>query len=165
VVEYLSCFYQTIDEKGRVVLPGKLRRLAQEESGERGALTFKIRECDGGLSLYTKTAWAALRQHYTRYPETSREGRWAKRFFYMSVDEIKADKQGRITIPAAFRKRAGLEGEIIIFGVGDHIEIWSRERYEQLLRKRDEQEENKPPFGRWSSEGGKESDEQGESRT
>jgi len=40
------------------------------------------------------------------------------------------DKQGRVLVPDNLRDYADLGNEVVIVGVGDHIEIWSPERWE-----------------------------------
>ena len=42
------------------------------------------------------------------------------------------DKQGRILIPAALRKWAELEKDVIVLGVNDRCEIWSKEKWEEF---------------------------------
>ena len=131
--EYYSRHFQTIDEKGRIVLPGKLRRIAEADSiTEETKIRFYMRYFDGGLSLFTERAWRPLVQHYLAYSNLDQKERKKKRRFFMAVEDVWCDRQGRITIPQYWRERAGLNGNIVIIGVGDHIEIWSEERFESL---------------------------------
>ena len=47
---------------------------------------------------------------------------------------MELDKQGRILIPANLREYADLEKEVTIIGVGNRIEIWNRERWDERNR-------------------------------
>ena len=136
--EYLSRHYQTIDPKGRIVLPGKLRRVAEAETGTSGdKLQFYLVEFDGGLSLYTERTWRPMVQHFLSYSDHTYRQRQAKRLFFFGAEKISCDKQGRITIPQPWREKADLKGPVVVVGVGDHIEIWSEERFRKLEEERD----------------------------
>ena len=53
----------------------------------------------------------------------------AKRFILSNAEDLTPDKSDRILIPQHLIRYAGLSGEIMLFGVGDHIEIWDPQRY------------------------------------
>ena len=42
------------------------------------------------------------------------------------------DKQGRTLIPAALRERAGIDKDVVLVGMIDKVEVWSKERFEAL---------------------------------
>ena len=78
--EYLSRHYLTIDAKGRLVLPGKHRRVAEAETGTAGdKLQFYLRDYDGGLSLYTERAWQPMVQHFLSFSNFDAKQRKVKR--------------------------------------------------------------------------------------
>ncbi len=136
--EYLSRHYQTLDPKGRVVLPANLRRAAEAETGTTGdKLHFYMRDYDGGLSLYTERAWQPMVQHFLSYSNFDPVQRQEKRRFFMGVEKVSCDKQGRLTIPQAWRDMADLQENVVVIGVGDHIEIWNDDRFRQLDAQRD----------------------------
>jgi len=56
----------------------------------------------------------------------------AARAFFSGSDEIQPDKQGRVALPAKLREFAGLEREVVVAGVFSRIEIWNRERWQEL---------------------------------
>ena len=49
-----------------------------------------------------------------------------QRHFFSGAAEVTADKQGRVMVPAALVKHAGLGREVVVAGVFDHLEIWDR---------------------------------------
>ena len=48
------------------------------------------------------------------------------------------DRQGRIQIPEALRSYAGLEKDLTVVGVADHIEVWSTETWQSVAAEADE---------------------------
>lgn len=49
-----------------------------------------------------------------------------QRFFFAGATDQELDKQGRVVIPAALGKHAGLEREVVVAGIHDHLEVWDR---------------------------------------
>ena len=58
------------------------------------------------------------------------------RILYAAI-ECQVDRQGRVLIPPLLRARAHLDTEVVILGVNDHLEIWSQERWQELLKRLD----------------------------
>ena len=44
--------------------------------------------------------------------------------------EVTPDGQGRILIPARLKEAAGLEGQVLLVGAIDKVEIWNPKRFE-----------------------------------
>lgn len=131
--QYHSRYFQTIDDKGRLVLPGKLRRVAEAESGTSGEkLQFYMRYFDGGLALFTEPVWHPMVGEYRALNNLEPAQRERKRNFFMAVEDVTCDKQGRITIPQVWREKAGLKDSVVIVGVGDHIEVWSLQAFRRI---------------------------------
>jgi len=149
VNQYHSRYFQTIDDKGRIALPGKLRRVAEAESGTTGEkLQFYVRYLDGGLALFTEPAWRPLVDYYLSLNNLDADQRGRKRSFFTAVEDVTCDKHGRITIPQHLREKAGLTGSIVIVGVGDHIEVWNAEEFQRIDENVDAPSgENRGPAG------------------
>jgi DNA-binding transcriptional regulator/RsmH inhibitor MraZ len=53
--------------------------------------------------------------------------------FVADALDVAPDAQGRIVVPESLRRRAGIGdkgAEVLLAGVGHHVEIWDRRRYE-----------------------------------
>ncbi len=53
----------------------------------------------------------------------------AQRFIFPNAEDLNPDKQGRILIPQDLVKYADLNGEVLLIGMSNHIEIWNPEKY------------------------------------
>lgn len=58
--------------------------------------------------------------------KTKREARNFVRIITSRASECEFDKLGRVNIPNVLRIEGKLEKECIIVGVGDHVEIWNQ---------------------------------------
>ena len=82
--------------------------------------------------LFSEAGWkAALSQLNTGAFEGT-EQRAAQRLFFSHAARIELDGSGRLLIPEMLRKRAGLEKEVVMVGVENRTELWSRERWEKF---------------------------------
>ncbi len=117
-------FEHTLDDKGRVFLPARHR----EELGE---VVMAARGVDGQIDIYPVPAWQALAEKVGGENQAHAAVRDMSRIFY-AASECPVDKQGRIVLPNALRRHAGLDTEVVLVGVKNHLEIWSRENWERL---------------------------------
>jgi len=128
---FMGEYHHTIDEKGRLTLPSKVR----EQLGYDFVVTRGLDHC---LFVYPKNGWTEIINKYQSLPNT-KDARNFMRFFLSGATEVNLDKQGRINIATPLISYASLEKECIIIGVNDHLEIWSEELWNCFM---DENEEN-----------------------
>lgn len=117
-------FQHTLDEKGRVIIPARLR----EGLGENFIITRGLDQC---LFIYPQAEWARLEQKLKKLPFTRSDARAFTRLFFSGAAEVEADKQGRILIPLNLREYAGIEKEVMIIGVSNRVEVWSEQGWKQ----------------------------------
>ena len=120
---FMGEYSHSIDSKGRLIIPSKFR----EELGEKFVLT---RGLDGCLAVYPQREWDELEEKLRELPLTNKNARAITRFLVSSAAMCELDKQGRILVPAALRKSAGLEKEVVLTGNLERIEIWDKARWE-----------------------------------
>jgi|YNPNPStandDraft_1061719.scaffolds.fasta_scaffold01398_5 MraZ protein len=65
-------------------------------------------------------------------PLTNRDGRAFARLIFSAAVSCLPDARGRIPLPAELRQYAGIENEVVIVGLSDHLELWNPERWEQV---------------------------------
>lgn len=124
-------FQHTIDAKGRLIMPSKLR----EKLGEKFVVT---RGLDGCLFGYPLSEWEQLEGKLNDMPLAKKDARTFVRFFYSAATECELDKQGRINIPASLRTHGNLIKNCVIVGVSNRIEIWDEERWQAFTEEAEE---------------------------
>jgi len=119
-----------LDEKNRFVLPQSMRYGLVEN----GALEFTIALGLGGcLAIYRKSDIEKIAEKFRSKQHTQKYQKFFTLFF-STLHHTTCDKLGRIVLPASLKKAVGIESELIIAGVLNKIEIWSKEKYEENLQ-------------------------------
>ena len=113
-------YEHTIDAKGRLSMPSKLRR----DMGEAFIVTKGL---DGCLFAFSQEEWKNFETKLKSLPLSDKNARNFVRFFLAGATECEIDKQGRFLIPSNLRIAANLEKEAVIIGVGTRLEIWNKE--------------------------------------
>jgi MraZ protein len=119
--------FHTIDVKGRVIIPARFREIIRD--GDKPGVMLS--QMDKGLVAYTFDEWFKIEEKILLLAEKSETMRRFRRVFIGTASECNCDKQDRILIPAPLRQYAGIDKEIVLVGVLDHFEIWSRENWDQ----------------------------------
>lgn len=122
---FMGEYNHTIDEKGRIIIPAKLRT----ELGDNFVITRGLDNC---LAIYTSDGWKNIIEQYKQLPNIG-ETRSFLRFIISGATTLEFDKQGRINIPSTLIDFAGLTKDCSIIGVGEHLEIWNKDRWNEYL--------------------------------
>ena len=120
----LGEYEHSIDTKGRIAMPAKLR----EGLGGKFIITKGL---DGCLFVYAMDEWQRMEQKLASLPMSRKTARDFTRFLFGGACEGECDKQGRVLLPASLRRYAGLEREAVIVGVGSRAEIWDAAKWQQ----------------------------------
>jgi transcriptional regulator MraZ len=116
-----------IDEKSRLTLPARFREAL-------GSGVVIAKGIDTNLDVYPRDAWTTVvQERLAGLDPFSRETRELQRFFFSGVVDAIPDKQGRVLVPPKLAERAGLEREVVVVGVYDHLEIWERGAWAEHL--------------------------------
>lgn len=81
---------------------------------------------DGCLLLFPRPEWEAFRARIAQLPM---DAHWWRRIFLGNAAEIDLDSAGRILLTPELRTAAHIEREIILLGMGTHLEIWDTSTY------------------------------------
>lgn len=127
---FMGEYHHTIDEKGRLTIPSKIR----EQLGNNFIVTRGIDKC---LFVYTEQDFNDLIQKYRELPNT-KDARNFMRFFLSGATNSDFDKQGRINIANTLIDYADLKKDCVIIGVNDRIEIWSQDNWNQFMETNEE---------------------------
>ena len=115
-------FEHSLDAKGRLIMPAKLR----ESIGENFVVTKGL---DGCLFAFSTSEWTNFEEKLKSLPLSNRNSREFTRFFLSGASECEIDKQGRFLIPNNLREAAELTKDVIIIGVGTRSELWDKEKW------------------------------------
>lgn len=119
---FIGEFHHNIDDKKRLIIPSKFR----EELGDEFVITRGIENC---LYVYSKTSWDEITHKLGTLPFTKKNARSFNRFFLSGATVAEFDKNGRVLITSPQLSYAGITKECVIIGVGDRLEIWSYEKW------------------------------------
>jgi len=123
---FLGEYQHSVDGKGRLAIPARFR--SKIENG--AALTRGVDAC---LYVYPMATWEQKARELDAAITDPRQRRLVERRFFGMAFECELDAQGRIIIPAKFRQYAGLNGEAMVIGARDRIEVWSLGRWDAFV--------------------------------
>ena len=133
-MELLTGEYRnTLDEKGRILFPSRLR---QEITGNVLIITQALDKC---LWLYTPEEWKNLSSKLMESASPfDPKARLVVRRLVAPAQEVEFDKLGRLSIPQSLREYAGLSKDCVVLGINKYIELWDSARYKEYLEQSEE---------------------------
>ena len=117
----------TIDRKGRVIVPAKFRQALNEQHIES---LFLTRGLDGCLFLFPESEWRQAESRFKQVSFTKAEGRKFNRLFFSGAVEVTVDGLGRLLVPRPLKEFAQITQDVVIVGVSNRMEIWSKEKWQ-----------------------------------
>ena len=126
---------RTLDDKNRLTLPKRVRELLGDP-----APLFVTPGPDQSLWLYTQAELERLAEQLDRSPATDSEARVFRRLYFAQTEQVDMDRTGRVLVPDRLVRFAGLQHEVVLIGVRDHLELWDAARWQQFV------EQNVPRF-------------------
>jgi MraZ protein len=114
-----------VDQKGRIKVPTAFRTIIEDRYGNECFTT----SFDGQRGvIYPLSVWREFTARLSGVPSTSPARRKVLELvnYYGQVGTI--DAQGRLLVPQILRQQAGLEGDVVVLGSGDHLILWSEDR-------------------------------------
>lgn len=126
-------YRHTIDPKGRIIIPSKFR----EQLGNPVTMMRGSGPC---IKLLSRTEWNRVTEKFAQVDEDENPELYDKmrRLVSTSIDDIVPDKQSRLLIDPQMRKYAKLDKDVVVAGMGRHVEIWDKELYFAFAQLEDE---------------------------
>ena len=121
---FFGSFAHSLDENGRLMIPRKMR-------DELGFKVYIMKGFDGSLSIFTVERYQKLVEEYNKLSFTQQRNRDYLRAQFATTYEIDVDKLGRLQLPTALLNKFNISRNVIVLGIGDHIEIWDAKKYEE----------------------------------
>jgi MraZ protein len=117
-------YEHSLDVKNRLSIPARFR--ASFSSG-----VVHAKDPETCVAVWTPdTHESIIERALSGLNPMGSEYRKLSRFYQGNSFEIELDASGRVTLPPTLMAHAGIEKEVVVVGVGDHLEVWGRERWE-----------------------------------
>ncbi len=141
---FLGSFKYSIDSKGRISIPAKMRKFVNPEANDTFVLT---RGMTRNIEIYPMDFWTELvASKLNKLNSFDPKNAMFTRLFLEKAAEDKLDSQSRLLIPKNLIEYAGIEKEVFILGVLKKIEVWDPVTYEKYLS------ENNVPYDQIAKE-------------
>ncbi len=114
-------FHHSVDAKGRMFVPAKLR-------DKLGGTFIAAAVMDHCICLYSMDEWEKLQEGLAQKPMT--QARKLQRYLSANAEDVQVDAQGRILLPKHLLAYANLEKEALVIGAGNRAEVWNPAAYE-----------------------------------
>jgi MraZ protein len=125
---FSGAYEHSVDDKGRTVIPARFRAKLGE--------SFVITRClHGCLWVFPERAWPDIQTQLQPKTLLDSKGVMLERYFVGSAVDCIPDKPGRVAIPPLLLKHAEIEGEVLIMGLSDKLEIWSKKKWDEFNEK------------------------------
>ena len=125
---FIGEYHFTIDNKGRIAIPSKLRK----ELINGGVLTRGLDNC---LFIFSTKDWEQMAEKIKSLPLSQANSRAFSRFMLAGAMDVEMDNQGRILIPEYLRKYGSLNKRIVLAGVYNRLELWDEKNWEIYKQK------------------------------
>lgn len=128
---FKGSYLYSVDGKGRVNLPAKLRKYVSPEANETFVIIRGLERC---LFVYPADEWGKLEAVLRRLSSYDPEHRRFMRELCELASESQLDAQARLSIPQELREYAGIHNEVRIIGTIDKIELWNPTLYDEYKK-------------------------------
>jgi len=122
-------YLHSIDRKGRLILPAKFREVAKGNFIEKFFVTRGLDKC---LFMFSEEEWRSQENKFRNITFTKQEARTFNRLYFSGAGEVAPDKQGRILLPQYLKDFAEIKKDVMIVGVSNRIEIWSKDKWQEF---------------------------------
>jgi MraZ protein len=142
-VVFVGTYEHAIDNKNRVAIPAEVRtqllRQTQRDAQSHGkghdedsqAIALYVTLGEGqALCLYTEQGFEQRAAELDHSELEAEQILTYERLFFSLAARVELDKAGRIRLPENLIQRAGLQTEVVLIGVKDHLEIMDRQRWQ-----------------------------------
>jgi MraZ protein len=136
---FLGEFSHTIDDKGRITIPAKLR----PGFADGLVITRGFEPC---LTVYPIATFRALEQKGHALSVTDPDNRSLFRLFFGSAYDALLDNLGRVVVPEYLRAFADLQNQVVVVGAGQYLEVWNAQKWGEQLAQLNDPEANARRF-------------------
>ncbi len=120
-----------VDEKGRVSLPSKFRKMLSKD------LVVTRNPQDECLWVFETAGFnhwieKLFDDRFDGYDSSDKQHIALRRKLKSRSEDISVDGSGRITLPADKRAKVGIDKDVVIIGNTGYFEVWDAKRYDEM---------------------------------
>jgi MraZ protein len=119
-----------LDAKGRLAIPARHRDALAAYGGGKLIITADVGGC---LLVYPLVEWETIEADLMRLSAFDEKLRSVQRLFVGHADDVEIDAAGRILVPPALRRYAGLDKRVVLVGQGRKLELWDDVRWQAQI--------------------------------
>jgi MraZ protein len=131
---FKGSFIHSIDSKGRINLPAKLKKYISPDANETFVITRGFDRC---IFAYPLDEWNIYEQQIRGLRSSDSKSRFVMRHLLQYATEVQIDGQSRIMLPGGLLTFADIKSEALVLGVLERIEIWNPEVYESYIKEQE----------------------------
>jgi len=128
-------FTYSIDVKGRISIPAKLRRHVSPEANDSFMMTRGTQTC---IDIYPLDQWLVFEEKLNNLNQFKPDDIRFIRTILQYASEDKLDSQSRILIPQPLIEYAQIEKEVLILGALKKIEVWNPKNFDEYIKQSEE---------------------------
>ncbi|HET9690567.1 MAG TPA: division/cell wall cluster transcriptional repressor MraZ [Acidimicrobiales bacterium] len=118
MARFFGRYEHSLDVKGRVILPARFR-------SSFDTVAYVTQHHDRCLALWTPAEFEVQLGAMEAKQGRSAADRNLARVWASGAVEVELDRTGRVALPAYLRQYAHLDGQVLVMGAIDRIELWN----------------------------------------
>ena len=119
-----------LDAKGRLSIPARFKDILKTRYDNKLIVT----NLPTYLAAYPAEEWKQIEEQFAKFRFGPPKVLAFKRYLLGAAVECSLDGQGRILIPADLRQEAQIKKEVVLVGMHNYFEIWSKDLLDQQTR-------------------------------
>lgn len=127
---FIGEYEATLDSKGRFLLPAGIKKQLPEGEEPVFVINRGFEKC---LTMYPVQSWKPLYENLSTLNDFDPKVREFRRYFLNGAMQLELDSAGRILLPKSLMEHAGLEKDIVLVSAMNKMEIWDKQKYQQLF--------------------------------
>ena len=117
-----------LDAKNRIRIPAKYKG-----AFPKGEALYYVEYAPGCVSVMPESVLSSKLASFDEVSPGDPAVMNAKRRILSSIEEVVEDGQGRAQLPKSFREYAGLQKDVVTVGMGDYVDIWAQEKFDEAV--------------------------------
>lgn len=120
-MNYYGTYEHSVDAKNRMFVPAKFKDVL----GDSFKLTYTgLKSC---ICVYSNDQWQKFEEQLSTLPSVEFDSFITE--VYSNTVDVQLDSQGRVVLPTFLKDKVNIQKNVLVLGVRDHLEIWSKDVY------------------------------------